>query len=166
MDSIKPRRLWRRCRKMFIRVLSRKRTTRTVPMYLNVYDLIPINVYDYWLGLDVYHSGVQVHGVEYTYGVHEHTTTGIFAAEPRHYPGFVFRKSILIGRTDLGLWEVPALMEELATEYTDNTYNLIFKKCNHFCNEACLRLTNKPISSTTAIIREENNEAQERGDWI
>ncbi|KAG1326613.1 hypothetical protein COCNU_01G005470 [Cocos nucifera] len=130
---------------MFIRVRSRKRKTGTVPVYLNVYDLTPINVYAYWLGLGVYHSGVQVHGVEYAYGAHEHATTGIFEGEPRQCPGFVFRKSILIGRTDLGPREVRALMEELATEYTGNTYNLISKNCNHFCNEACLRLTNKPI---------------------
>ncbi|XP_017701474.2 deSI-like protein At4g17486 [Phoenix dactylifera] len=132
---------------------SGQRKTGKVPVYLNVYDLTPINVYAYWLGLGVYHSGVQglgsvvgaVHGVEYAYGAHEHATTGIFEGEPRQCPGFVFRKSILIGRTDLGQREVRALMEELATEYTGNTYNLISKNCNHFCNKACLRLTNKPI---------------------
>ena len=29
------------------------------PVYLNVYDLTPINGYAYWFGLGVYHSGVQ-----------------------------------------------------------------------------------------------------------
>lgn len=31
----------------------------SVPVYLNVYDLTPFNGYAYWLGLGVYHSGVQ-----------------------------------------------------------------------------------------------------------
>lgn len=31
----------------------------SVPVYLNVYDLTPINSYAYWFGLGVYHSGVQ-----------------------------------------------------------------------------------------------------------
>lgn len=31
----------------------------SVPVYLNVYDLTPYNGYAYWLGLGVYHSGVQ-----------------------------------------------------------------------------------------------------------
>ena len=86
-----------------------------------------------------------VHGVEYAYGAHDHPTTGIFEVEPRQCPGFAFRKSILIGRTDVGPREVRSLMEELAEQYTGNTYNLISKNCNHFCNEACLRLTSNPI---------------------
>nr|DAD45164.1 TPA_asm: hypothetical protein HUJ06_003394 [Nelumbo nucifera] len=44
---------------MLCRVISRKRKTGSVPVYLNVYDLTPINGYAYWLGLGVYHSGVQ-----------------------------------------------------------------------------------------------------------
>ncbi|RZR74754.1 hypothetical protein BHM03_00042519 [Ensete ventricosum] len=145
---------------MFVRGPSRKRRSGAVPVYLNVYDLTPINGYAYWLGLGVYHSGVlgevrsthdgpdsgdSVHGVEYAYGAHEHPTTGIFEGEPRQCPGFTFRKSILIGRTDLGPREVRALMEEMATEYTGDTYNLVSKNCNHFCDEACLRLTGKLI---------------------
>lgn len=39
--------------------LPRKKKTGSVPVYLNVYDLTPINGYAYWFGLGVYHSGVQ-----------------------------------------------------------------------------------------------------------
>ncbi|KAJ6796308.1 deSI-like protein isoform X2 [Iris pallida] len=124
-----------------------KKKPGTVPVLLNVYDLTPINGYAYWLGLGVYHSGVQVHGVEYAYGAHDHPTTGIFESEPRRCPGFAFRKSIAIGRTDLGPREVRSLMEGLAEEYTGNTYNLISRNCNHFCHDACLRLTGNPIPS-------------------
>ncbi|KAK1429678.1 hypothetical protein QVD17_11892 [Tagetes erecta] len=132
---------------MFCRIISRKKKTGTVPVYLNVYDLTPINGYAYWVGLGVYHSGVQVHGVEYAFGAHEHSTTGIFEVEPRKCPGFTFRKSILIGRTDFGSREVRSFIEKLATEYTGNSYNLITRNCNHFCNDLCLKLTNRPIPS-------------------
>ncbi|KAK9130484.1 hypothetical protein Sjap_010971 [Stephania japonica] len=130
---------------MFRKVLSSKRKPGSVPVYLNVYDLTPINGYAYWLGLGVYHSGVQVHGVEYAFGAHDFPSTGIFEGEPRQCPGFTFRKSILIGRTDLGPREVRAFMEALAETYTGNSYNLITKNCNHFCNDACLRMTGKRI---------------------
>ncbi|XP_038885545.1 deSI-like protein At4g17486 [Benincasa hispida] len=127
-----------------VTVSSRKKIG-AVPVYLNVYDLTPINGYAYWLGLGVYHSGVQVHGVEYAFGAHEHATTGIFEVEPKQCPGFTYRKSILIGRTNLSPREIRSFMEKLAEEYSGNTYHLITKNCNHFCNDVCLRLTGKPI---------------------
>ncbi|XP_022141433.1 deSI-like protein At4g17486 isoform X2 [Momordica charantia] len=135
--------------KMFCRLalVSKKKKSGAVPVYLNVYDLTPINGYAYWFGLGVYHSGVQVHGVEYAFGAHDHATSGIFEVEPRQCPGFTFRKSICIGRTNLGPKEVRSFMEKLAEEYSGNTYHLITKNCNHFCNDVCVRLAGKPIPS-------------------
>ncbi|KAG6468377.1 hypothetical protein ZIOFF_073053 [Zingiber officinale] len=144
-----------RLRAMFARATTReRRPAASASVYLNVYDLTPINGYAYWVGLGVYHSGVQgvlfcsvlaVHGVEYAYGAHEHPMTGIFEGEPRQCPGFAFRKSILIGRTELGSRDVRALMEGMAADYSGDTYNLISKNCNHFCDDACLRLTGTHI---------------------
>ncbi|CAI0440662.1 unnamed protein product [Linum tenue] len=119
----------------------------SVPVFLNVYDLTAINGYAYWVGLGVYHSGVQVHNVEYAFGAHEYPTTGIFEGVPKQCDGFTFRKSILIGNTNLGPGEVRKVMEDLAQEYKGNAYNLITKNCNHFCNAACLKLTSNPIPS-------------------
>lgn len=130
---------------MLCRGNSIKSKRGSVGVYLNVYDLTPMNGYAYWLGLGAYHSGVQVHGVEYAFGAHEYPTTGIFEAEPKHCDGFTFRKSILIGWTDLKLNEVRMMMEELAQVYKGNAYNLMSKNCNHFCNDACVRLTGNSI---------------------
>lgn len=88
-----------------------------------------------------------VHGVEFAFGAHEYPSTGIFEGEPKRCEGFSFRKTILIGKTDMGPGEVKTVMEELAAEYRGNAYNLITKNCNHFCNDACLRLTGNPIPS-------------------
>ncbi|KAI3455256.1 hypothetical protein Pfo_011919 [Paulownia fortunei] len=117
----------------------------SVPVHLNVYDLTSMNGYAYWLGLGVYHSGVQVHGVEYAFGAHEYPTTGIFEGEPKQCDGFTFRKSILIGWTNMTPGEVRGVMEELAEKYRGDAYNLITKNCNHFCNDACIKLTGNPI---------------------
>lgn len=119
----------------------------SIPVYLNVYDITPFNGYAYWLGLGVYHSGLQVHGVEYAFGAHEYPSTGIFEGEPKKCEGFIFRKAILVGWTELGAEEVRKIMEELAMDYKGNAYNLITKNCNHFCNDACVRLTGNPIPS-------------------
>ncbi|KAK9145032.1 hypothetical protein Sjap_004935 [Stephania japonica] len=112
-----------------------KRNPRFVPVNLNVYDLHPINGSIYWLGLGLYHSGIQVHGVEYEFGGHDTPSIGIFRGKPRECPGLTFRKSILIGRTDLGTHEVHKFMEDLSKSYMGTAYNLITKNCNHFCND-------------------------------
>lgn len=96
-----------------------------------------------WCMIQLFSFGT-VHDIEYGFGAHEHSTTGVFEVEPKQCPGFQFRKSILIGRTDLGPKEVRVFMEKLA-EYSGNTYHLITKNCNHFCNDVCLKLTGKPI---------------------
>ncbi|KAK1436784.1 hypothetical protein QVD17_02566 [Tagetes erecta] len=123
------------------------KTSGSIPVYLNVYDLTSINEYAYWFGLGVYHSGVQVHRVEYAFGSHEQATTGIFESEPKQCEGFTFRKQILIGFTELNRKEVKGVMEELAHDYKGISYNLITRNCNHFCNDVCIRLTGKSIPS-------------------
>lgn len=86
-----------------------------------------------------------VHGIEYAFGAHEYPTTGIFEGEPKQCDGFTFRKSILIGWTDMTQREVRAVMEKLSEKYRGDAYNLITKNCNHFCNDACVKLTGNPI---------------------
>lgn len=44
---------------MLCRKSHRSFRAESVPVFLNVYDLTPINDYAYWFGLGVYHSGVQ-----------------------------------------------------------------------------------------------------------
>ncbi|KAL2234572.1 deSI-like protein At4g17486 [Sesamum indicum] len=130
---------------MLCRKSSVKSGRGSAAVHLNVYDLTSVNGYAYWLGLGVYHSGVQVHGVEYAFGAHEYPTTGIFEGQPKQCEGFRFRKSILMGWTEMSPGEVRRVMEELADKYRGNAYNLITKNCNHFCNDACVRLTGNPI---------------------
>lgn len=86
-----------------------------------------------------------VHGVEYAYGSHEYSSTGIFESEPKRSDGFAFRKQILIGFTEKNRRGVRRVMEDLADDYKGISYNLITKNCNHFCNDACVRLTGNTI---------------------
>ncbi|CAI9095687.1 OLC1v1031683C1, partial [Oldenlandia corymbosa var. corymbosa] len=114
-------------------------------LYLNVYDLTNINNYLYWFGFGIFHSGIEVHGSEYGYGAHEYPTSGVFEVEPRSCPGFIFRRSILLGSIDMSRSEFRSFIEHLSSQYHGDTYHLIAKNCNHFTNEVCLRLTGKRI---------------------
>ncbi|CAM8926174.1 unnamed protein product [Rhodiola kirilowii] len=115
------------------------------PVYLNVYDLTDTNSYVYWADLGIFHSGFEVHGVEYTFGAHDYPTSGVFGVEPRKCPGFKFRKSIFIGTTYLSENQVRDFMERYSAYYNGDSYHLITKNCNHFCKDICHKLTGKPI---------------------
>ncbi|KAK6912285.1 PPPDE peptidase domain [Dillenia turbinata] len=131
---------------------SSSSSVTSVPVYLNVYDLTSMNGYAYWLGLGAYHSGVEVRGVEYAFGAHEYATTGIFEGEPKRCEGFRYRETILIGKTEMSVNEVGRAMQELAEEFRGNAYNLITKNCNHFCDQACLRLTGNHIPNWKRVL--------------
>ncbi|PKI47544.1 deSI-like protein At4g17486 [Punica granatum] len=115
------------------------------PVFLNVYDLTPANGYFYWAGLGIFHSGVEIYGVEYAFGAHDYPTTGVFETEPQKCPGFKFRRSILVGTTSLGPLEIREFIERLSKSYNGDTYNLIIKNCNHFCEDICYKLTGNRI---------------------
>lgn len=115
------------------------------PVYLNVYDLTPINSYLYWAGLGVFHSGVEVHGVEYAFGAHNYPTSGIFKVGPRQCPGFKFRKSIFIGTTHYDPFEVREFFQLESSKYSGNSYHLVSKNCNHFSEDICQKLTGERI---------------------
>ncbi|XP_008790840.1 deSI-like protein At4g17486 [Phoenix dactylifera] len=114
-------------------------------IYLNVYDLTPINNYLYWFGLGIFHSGIEVHGMEYGFGAHEYPTSGVFEVEPKSCPGFIFRRSVFLGTTDMSHSEFRLFIEHLAGRYHGDSYHLIAKNCNHFTDDVCIRLTGKRI---------------------
>lgn len=130
---------------MFSKVKSAGYGPGNSPVYLNVYDLTPINGYVYWAGLGIFHSGVEVHGVEYAFGAHDYPTSGVFEVEPRQCPGFKFRKSIFMGTTCLDPIQIREFMERQSANYNGDTYHLIAKNCNHFCGDICYKLTGKPM---------------------
>ncbi|KAK3158629.1 hypothetical protein QOZ80_2AG0139600 [Eleusine coracana subsp. coracana] len=115
------------------------------PVVLNVYDLTPANDYFYWLGFGVFHSGIEVHGTEYGFGAHDFPSSGVFQVESKSCPGFIYRRSVWLGTTDMSREEFRLFIEKLAGKYHGNTYHLITKNCNHFTDDVCKNLTGKPI---------------------
>lgn len=86
-----------------------------------------------------------VHGVEYAFGAHDYPTSGVFEVEPRQCPGFRFRKSIFMGTATLDPFQVREFMERQSANYNGDTYHLIVKNCNHFCEDICYKLTGNHI---------------------
>ncbi|CAI9100205.1 OLC1v1037150C1 [Oldenlandia corymbosa var. corymbosa] len=115
------------------------------PVILNVYDLTPLNNYSIWFGFGIFHSGIEVHGMEYGFGAHDYPISGVFEVEPKSCPGFVYRTSVSLGKIDMPPSEFRTFIESVASEYHGDTYNLISKNCNHFTDDMARRLLGKGI---------------------
>jgi hypothetical protein len=83
--------------------------------------------------------------MEYGFGAHEFPTSGVFVVEPKSCPGFVYRRSVWMGTTNMSRTEFRSFIENLAGQYNGNTYHLISKNCNHFTDDVCKNLTRKSI---------------------
>ncbi|DBA96750.1 TPA: hypothetical protein ACH3X1_015589 [Trebouxia sp. C0004] len=115
------------------------------PVYLNIYDLSDQNSWTYWCGVGIFHSGLEVCGVEYAYGGHEYDVSGVFATNPKDAPGPVlFRESVLVGHTQMSPQHVQQAVQEMGEQYKGNAYHLLQRNCNHFSNDLCVKLTGQP----------------------
>lgn len=121
----------------------------TIPVELNVYDLIVPNLPQwgaaslYAFGCGFFHSGVSIYGTEYCYGGHEQPTTGVFEVTPKEAPEAKFRETIIIGHTSMSPIDVALLINQMAasTLWRGNNYNLLTRNCNHFASDLCEKLT-------------------------
>lgn len=126
---------------------NRVTSTPPVPLpskkYTHVADLSPRNDCLFPFGLGIYHSGLEVHGVEYAYGGHDYPSSGIFETAPRDAPAPAeFRASMFLGRTNLSAREVAAEVSRFDDEYRGDRYHLLQRNCNHFVSDLAKHLTN------------------------
>jgi len=119
------------------------RRGRPEPVIVNVYDLQNPQVNDllFPLGLGIYHSGIAVHGTEYTFG----SGGGIFSHEPKAAPSARFRCSIVLGEVDADSREVESIVESLRSEWPGSRYHVMKNNCNSFSLELGRRLTGRAV---------------------
>jgi hypothetical protein len=113
-------------------------------VFLNVYDLSPMNDWGlHSMGLGIYHSGLEVHGVEYSYGGEingrpveaDSTRTGLFTCSPGQAAGTIkLRTRIRLGQTTKTLKQVDELIARMGDSYLARDYNLLQRNCNIFCD--------------------------------
>jgi len=114
---------------------------------VNVYDLHHANDYAWYIGMGVFHSGVEIEGKEYSFGGHEFSYTGVFDITPRTAPGAKFRESHHLGDITITPRELQRIIDELSDEFPGNSYHPLTRNCNTFANELCLRLLKTGIPS-------------------
>lgn len=105
-----------------------------------MYDLAPYNNILFPLGLGFYHSGVVVHGTEYTF-----SSSGIYSHPPRNVDGAIFRCSISVGEAHITSSELTKLIDSLRENWSGSEYSLLRKNCNSFSEELIFRLNGKTV---------------------
>lgn len=120
-----------------------------VPVKLNVYDMYWLNDYASNIGFGIFHSGIEVYGVEYAYGGHPYSFSGVFENSPQDAEelgeNFKFRECIVIGETAFTSTAVRDLVKSLGSEYRGDRYHLISRNCNHFSAVLAKALTGNDI---------------------
>lgn len=90
------------------------------------------------LGGGIYHTGVEVDGVEYAFGSHAESTTGVWMQEPQKLPdGFANNQAVLIRTLEVAKTHVPPrslrrLIVELMQAWPGSSYDVLRRNCNHF----------------------------------
>ena len=102
---------------------------------LNVYHIVDAatNNKIRRVGFGLYHSGVEVYGLEWSYGeaVDEHQVSGLFHVSPRHAMISFFR-SIDIGTTNCSPEQVDTMLHRLENEWKSGEYHVLGHNCNDF----------------------------------
>jgi hypothetical protein len=97
-------------------------------VFLHVYDFHPLTQ---WIGLNIFHTGVEVHGCEVSFG-----SKGLQWVSPGCM-GTGHREVVPLGPTHLTAKEVLQLAALLSEEWRGCDYNLLGNNCQTFVIEFC-----------------------------
>ncbi|KAG6514353.1 hypothetical protein ZIOFF_024706 [Zingiber officinale] len=89
----------------------------------------------------IFHSAIQVYGdEEWPFGFCEQGS-GVFSCPPSRNPMYTYRERIVLGETDCSIFDVNMMLRELSQAWPGQSYDLLAKNCNHFCDTFCERLS-------------------------
>ncbi|KAK8945921.1 hypothetical protein KSP40_PGU006731 [Platanthera guangdongensis] len=88
----------------------------------------------------IFHSAIQVYGdEEWSFGFCENGP-GVFSCPPGKNPMYTYRESLVLGETNCSLFKVKQILRELSRDWPGDSYDLLSKNCNHFCDVFCEKL--------------------------
>ncbi|CCW66067.1 unnamed protein product [Phytomonas sp. Hart1] len=114
------------------------REETTVAVTLNVYSLTDKNVHFWRFGLGIFHCGVVIYGIEWSYGeVSDNpNASGLFCVHPGMAAG-ALHKTFTLGRTQKSPMQVDTILHRLENEWRSCDYHILHHNCNHFAQRLC-----------------------------
>jgi hypothetical protein len=114
-----------------------------IPVILNIYE--PSKPQTSMPGFGIYHTGIEISGVEYSYagGPDAGSGTGVMTQQPRATPAggeWKFKEAKEIGVVNFSSSEFSSMLNELKDAFRANQYHIVHQNCNHFTAMAAKRL--------------------------
>ncbi|PRP85557.1 hypothetical protein PROFUN_06789 [Planoprotostelium fungivorum] len=117
-------------------------------VFLHVYDLTrEINDKCWWMGVGIFHTGIEIDGREYWFYGHLEPYTGVIVLQPGvvQMRNMIKRRSLLLARTSKTKAETQQIIDQLTIEFIGKSYHPLHRNCNHFSQEMSLRLLDRGI---------------------
>lgn len=121
------------------------------PVHLSIYDAFADSGIGFlnallapedsnWKFGGAFHAGVEVNGMEWSYGYCEPGETGVAWNIPKNHHQHRFRQTTFIGVTHLSQDLITDVLTDLIDDYQGQQYHMFNKNCCHFADDFCKRL--------------------------
>lgn len=88
----------------------------------------------------IFHAGVEIFGLEWSFGFTEEDVTGVSYCVPRTHPQHTYRVTVKMGETEFRKTQVNALILKLMDTWRGCEYDLIHHNCLDYANDLCKEL--------------------------
>lgn len=110
-------------------------------------------------GLGLYHSAIEIQGVEYSYGGNiANSGSGVFTSAPMTVPNATYVQSYNMG-TFTDSKHIYETLNTVREQFKANEYSLIRQNCNHFAEAFLIACCNKRLPSFV-------NRLARLGTWV
>lgn len=96
------------------------------------------------LGTGAFHAGVEIFGVEYSFGYTDYGT-GVFGVPPGGNIGHHYREALEMGETECSMHEVADILQDMADRWKGPEYDLLNHNCVYFCRDLLDELDVTPM---------------------
>eukprot|EP00928_Gymnodinium_smaydae_P009360 TRINITY_DN13495_c0_g2_i1.p1 TRINITY_DN13495_c0_g2~~TRINITY_DN13495_c0_g2_i1.p1 ORF type:complete len:217 (+),score=38.15 TRINITY_DN13495_c0_g2_i1:43-651(+) len=117
------------------------------PVVLNIYDVggsaavQTVNSVLRPFGAGAFHTGVEIYGIEWSFGAAGLGQSGVYSCLPRQCPKHAFRESLRMGQAMLSPLMVEEILGNLSDLWPGSKYDVFTHNCTHFCDHLCKRLS-------------------------
>jgi len=105
------------------------------PVFINLYDMWTGNNFVRSCGCAMYHSGVEVYGLEVAYGGRDSDRSGVYLTNPREGCDQPYAQTLEVGRTEKTWNKVISLLMDIKDLYRANEYDILWWNCHDFTQE-------------------------------